>query len=631
MTFRQEAMPETRWKPLRDLDDVIEIERVPFDQRVSASTTYDLLRSAADRFADRPALTTLPKGTPFSGDRTLSYRDLFDTVTRTANLFHRLGLKPDEAVSILLPNIAEFQFAMWGAEAAGRANPINPFLDVEAIGAIVRAARTRILITLPPGHASRLFERAKEACPPEVVLIAVSDEAVGGDALDFAAELALSCGDRLDFVLPATDDAIAAMYHTGGTTGNAKLVTHSHRNEIANAWQSCCCFALTTDDVVFNAAPLFHVTGSILLTLAPFSAGAHVVMGGPDGFRMKDTISSFWGIVEGYRISVFCSVPTVYATLLNSPVEQHDISSLRLAICGAAPLPHYVTESFFEKTGAMIIEGYGMTETCSTSIVNPRDGERRTGAAGIRAPYQDIRIAILDDAGAYVRDADVEEAGALLLRGPNVTPAYLPESANDGARPLPGWLDTGDTARMDDQGYIFLTGRKKDLIIRGGHNIDPAIIEDALAGHPAVAAVAAVGKPDGYAGELPVAYVVRKPGYDVTTDDLLAFARDRVAERPAAPSDVYFVDTLPITAVGKVFKPTLRLDAIRRACLALLTPNLGHALEDIVAVNDPSRGAVVEVVIAGDLDERLADIVRGTLTPLSLHFDVRWNGENARR
>ena len=326
MAPSQEAMRETRWKPLRNLDDILDIERVPFDQRVSASTTYDLFRSAADRFADRPALTTLPKGTPFSGGRTLSYRDLFDTVTRAANLFRRLGLQHDESVSILLPNIAEFQFAMLGAEAAGRANPINPFLDVEAIGAIVRAARTRILITLPPGHASGLFERAKKACPPHVVLIAVSDEAVDGDAIDFAAELALSRGDRLDFALPATGDTIAALYHTGGTTGKAKLVTHSHRNEIANAWQSCCCFALTRDDVVFNAAPLFHVTGSILLSLAPFSEGAHVVMGGPDGFRTADTIASFWNIVAGYRISVFCSVPTVYATLLNSPVEGHDIS-----------------------------------------------------------------------------------------------------------------------------------------------------------------------------------------------------------------------------------------------------------------------------------------------------------------
>lgn len=628
MVPHREAMLETRWKPLRNLDDVIEIERVPFDQRVTAFTTYDLLRSAADRFADRPALTTLPKGTPFSGGRTLSYRDLFDTVTRTANLFRRLGLQHDESVSILLPNIAEFQFAMWGAEAAGRANPINPFLDVEAIGAIVRAARTRILITLPPGHASGLFERAREACPPHVVLIAVSGEAVDGDAIDFAAELALSRGDRLEFALPATDGAIAALYHTGGTTGKAKLVTHSHRNEIANAWQSCCCFALTRDDVIFNAAPLFHVTGSILLSLAPFSAGAHVVMGGPGGFRTADTIASFWNIVAGYRISVFCSVPTVYATLLNNPIEQHDISCLRLAICGAASLPHYVAESFFEKTGTMIIEGYGMTETCSTSIVNPRDGERRIGAAGIRAPYQDLRIAVLDDAGVFVRDAKVGEAGALLLRGPNVTPGYLPESANQGARPLPGWLDTGDTARMDDRGYIFLTGRKKDLIIRGGHNIDPAIVEDALAGHPAVAAVAAVGKPDEYAGELPVAYVVRKPGYEVTVEDLVAFARDRVAERPAAPSDIYFVDVLPMTAVGKVFKPTLRLDAARRACVALLSPDLGNALDDIVAVDDPSRGTVIEVAIAGPPDERLADIVRGLLSPLSLHFDLRWGGEN---
>lgn len=613
---------ESDWSALRCLGDVEQIERVPIDERMPFSTTYEVIRATALRFPDRPALTALPSGTPSDADVTLTYGELLEKVTRAANLFRRLGLKADEAVSILLPNIPEFQVALWGAEAAGRGNPINPLLDANAIGAIVRAAKTRIVITFPPGHESGLYEKAQAGCPQEVVIIGVANAPLDGKVIEFNAELARSNGDRLDFSLPTSAAEIAALYHTGGTTGELKLVTHSHRNEIANAWQSCCAFGITADDIIFNAAPLFHVTGTILLGLAPFAAGAHVLLGGPDGFRAAATIQGFWDIIAGYRVSVFCAVPTVYSALLNSPIREQDISSLRFGICGAAPLPSNIISAFLEKTGASILEGYGMTESCSTSAVNPRNGEQRTGAIGIRAPYQDVRIAILDDDGGFVSDADAGESGVLLLRGPNITPGYLPHSANAKAWPLPDWLNTGDTARMDDSGYLFLTGRKKDIIIRGGHNIDPAIVENSLADHPAVAAVASVGKPDRYAGELPVAYVVRSAGHDVTEAELQAYARERVAERPAAPANIYFVDALPLTAVGKVFKPTLRLDAARRACVDLLAPVLDQVDHEIRVSDDPAHGLVVRVLLGGKPDAAVTESVHSILKDLAIRHEV---------
>lgn len=610
------------WNPLRCLGDVEEIERVPIDERMPFSTTYDVIQATAKRLPDRPALTALPLGRPSDADVTMTYGQLFEKITRAANLFRRLGLKPDESVSILLPNIPEFQVALWGAEAAGRGNPINPLLDAKAIGAIIRAAKTRIVITLPPGHPSGLYEKAKAGCPQDVIILSVSNAPLDSELVEFHAELAFCNGDSLDFSPPANGGEIAALYHTGGTTGELKLVTHSHRNQIANAWQSCCGFGYTADDIIFNAAPLFHVTGTILLSLAPFAAGAHVVMGGPDGFRAAATITNFWDIIASYRVSIFCAVPTVYSALLDSPIQQQDISSLRFGICGAAPLPNNIISAFLEKTGASILEGYGMTESCSTSVANPRNGEQRIGAIGIRVPYQDVRIAILDDEGGFVREADAGEPGILLLRGPNVTPGYLPHSANAKAWPLPDWLNTGDTARMDDSGYLFLTGRKKDIIIRGGHNIDPAIVENSLADHPAVAAVAAVGKPDRYAGELPVAYVVRSAAHDVTEAELQAYARERVAERPAAPANIYFVDALPLTAVGKVFKPTLRLDAARRACVDLLTPVLDQAEHEIRVSDDPVHGLVVRVLLGAKPDVAVTESVHSILKDLAIRHEV---------
>ncbi|RJX70756.1 acyl-CoA synthetase [Tsuneonella suprasediminis] len=613
------------WPPISSLKDIAAIESLPFRQRIPFSATYELLQNSAARFPNEPALTVLPEGKPSDCDRTYTYSEFLEVVTRSANYFRTLGVTYDSAISILLPNIAAFQFALWGGETAGRANPINPLLDTAAIGAMLVAANSKVLITMPPGHPSGLFEKARAASGNGVTLVVVSETPHDGAEADFWADLQQMDGAKLTFPLSENHDTIASLYHTGGTTGEVKLVTHTHGNELANAWQTACCFAFTANDVVFNAAPLFHVTGTVLLSLAPFSVGSHVVMGGPDGFRCRETIASFWNIIETYGVSVFCSVPTVYSSLLDNPPAQHDISSLRFGICGAAPLPPPIASAFEQRTGATIIEGYGMTETCSTSIVNPRDGTRKLGSIGIRAPYQDVRIAILDENGSFVRDAKTGEGGALLLRGPNVTPGYLPASSELNDRPLPDWLDTGDTARMDEQGFVFLTGRTKDLIIRSGHNIDPAIVENALIDHPSVAAVAAVGKPDAYAGELPVAFVVTAPGETIVEEDLLAFARERVSERPAAPSDIYFVDALPMTAVGKVYKPALRLEATRRACWALLGPEFGQRLDDVRATSDPARGLVVKVIIQGEPDRSAIDAVSRILSPLPLTHEVSWD------
>ncbi|MGH8435218.1 MAG: AMP-binding protein, partial [Pseudomonas sp.] len=302
----------------------------------------------------------------------------------------------------------------------------------------------------------------------------------------------------------------------------------------------------------------------------------------------------------------------IYAGLLQVPSAGHDLSSLRYALCGAAPMPVELIRQFEGKTGLTLIEGYGLTEGTCGSCGNPPAGERRPGSIGLRMPYCEVKIAVLDEHGQYLRDAATNEIGNLCLRGITVFNGYLQADKNRGIWIDGDWFNTGDLGRIDADGYIWLTGRSKDLIIRGGHNIDPQMIEEALHKHPAVAMAAAVGKPDLKAGELPVVYVQLKPGVAVDEAELRAHAAAHIPERAAVPKEVWIIDAIPVTAVGKTFKPTLRFDAIRRVFeeqLQHLDPSIrveviaddrhGQLARIHVAQLDAARRAEIESCLSG--------------------------------
>jgi fatty-acyl-CoA synthase len=299
-------------------------------------------------------------------------------------------------------------------------------------------------------------------------------------------------------------------------------------------------------------------------------------------------------------------VPTVYAVLADVPVDA-DISSLRMPIVGAAPLPPAVAAAFQARTGLPLYEGYGLTEaTCASSFTVP--GAERPGTVGRRLPYQDIRAARIhdDDRGWELLPAG--QVGTLVVRGPNVFAGYLVPGPDGpvprrGDKVRDGWLDTGDLGSVDADGYVRLAGRAKDLIIRGGHNIDPAVIEDALLGHPAVRAAAAVGKPDPHAGEVPVAFVALAADASATEEELRAWAAAGVPEPAAAPKYVTVIDTIPVTSVGKPFKPELRRraaeDAARQALAGRATRVTAH-LDDgrVVVTVEGADEAVVQAALA---------------------------------
>jgi fatty-acyl-CoA synthase len=319
----------------------------------------------------------------------------------------------------------------------------------------------------------------------------------------------------------------------------------------------------------------------VVTVLSPLFKGQETVWADPLGYREPALYGEFWKIVEHYRVTTMSGVPAVYAVLAQCPVDA-DISSLRFAMVGASPLPAAARDGFQAHTGITLVEGYGLTEaTCASARSYP--DVPRLGSVGQRPPYQQVKV---------VRDGEdlpPGEAGVLAISGPTVFPSYVTGRDEHGptldglGRLVDGWLDTGDLARIDAYGFIRLAGRAKDLIIRGGHNIEPALIEDTLLAHPLVTGAGAVGRPDVHSGEVPVAYVTLAPGTVVTEQELCDWASERVPDRAAAPKTVTVLDALPVTDVGKPYKLALRADATSR--------ELAEALAGIAGV----RGIDVEI------------------------------------
>jgi fatty-acyl-CoA synthase len=410
---------------------------------------------------------------------------------------------------------------------------------------------------------------------------------------------------------PAAQD-IAALFHTGGTTGKPKPAAHTHANEVTDAWMIAANTLLDDDSVLFAGLPLFHVNALVVTLLAPLLRGQQAVWAGPLGYRDTALYANFWKVVQQYRIAAMSAVPTVYAVLAQCPIDA-DIATLRYALVGASALPDAVRKDFESCTGVPLLEGYGLTEaTCASARSFP--DHPRSGSVGQRLPYQHVKTVRIDDDGTW-HDLPRGEVGNLALSGPTVFPGYVTARSDDAyvldglGKLKDGWLDTGDLAWVDAEGFVHLTGRAKDLIIRGGHNIDPAMIEDALLAHPDVIGAAAVGRPDVHSGEVPVAYVTVAAGGSVTEDELLSWVDKHVAERAAAPKSVTIVDALPVTAVGKPYKLGLRAEAARTA----ISEALGgaHAVE--AEVDDGSIVVTVTVDPGEDTNAIAATLGRYAL------------------
>ena len=578
--------------------DLAEVERIPLSQRGLPASTYELVTRAAELWPDRPAVSVLPDAEHFHTPLVRTFAQLARDVHRAAAVLAGLGVRRGEAVAVISVNCAEMLPLLLAAEAVGIYAPINPGLAPEHAIALLRLSGAKVIVASGPeldegvwAHARTIAEATGARALLALRPTAASGEPPALEPLDGVevAYLQERMADAEEAGLPTTPPApkdIASYLHTGGTTGTPKLAARTHANEVSNAWMIRASNVLDESSVIFAALPLFHTNALLVTVLGPLLKGQHVVWGGPLGYRDVPLFENFWKLVERYRIAAMSGVPTVYSVLAQIPVDA-DISSLKLPIVGAAPLPPAVRDAFEARTGVALCEGYGLTEgTCVTAVNWP--GAPRLGTVGQRLPYQEARTVKIDEATGNWTFLPENEVGTLVLRGPNIFAGYLVgagagREVHAGGKVKDGWLDTGDLASVDGDGFIRLAGRAKDLIIRGGHNIDPATIEDALLAHPDVTAAAAVGRPDPHAGEAPVAFVTLAAGSERTSDELEAWAADHVPERAAAPKHVEIVDEIPVTSVGKPYKPELRRRAAEQAARdALAETGLGDQVRAVL-------------------------------------------------
>jgi long-chain acyl-CoA synthetase len=467
-----------------------------------------------------------PLGPAVADDTTdLNNTQFLDAVQRAAASLRSHGVLAGDVVGIMLPNTGGFIVCMFAAWRLGAAvTPINPSLRPAEVRYQLSDADARLLIvdTLPGfdlgGHA-----------------VVTASELTSAPAMEEADNLQLA------------DDTLALLIYTSGTTGKPKGVMLDHANLDAMCHAVIDAFKMTSADHSLLILPLFHVNGIVVGTLSPLLAGGRATVAG----RFK--LETFFDRIEQTRPTYFSAVPTIYTMLCGLPEDlTPDTSSVRFAICGAAPASVELLERFESRYDIPIIEGYGLSEGSCASTVNPVDGKRKPGTVGLPLPGQTIRL--VDAAGEPVAAG---EAGEVLIKGPNVMRGYLNRPDETAKTLVGGWLHTGDVGRFDEDGYLVLVDRAKDMIIRGGENIYPREIEAVVHQLPQIAEAAVVGRANPVYGEEPVLFVSLHPGAELTTDMIHEHLRDSLSKYKL-PVEITIMDGLPKNAVGKIAKPELR-------------------------------------------------------------------------
>ena len=434
------------------LADIEAIEKIPFEKRIKFSSTYDILKHGASINPDATAISLLLSGDQYANPIQVDYRQFWAKINQTANLLNDLGVGPGDVVSYLLPNLHYTHYIVWGAEAAGIVNPLNPMLEPSVIKEMCEAAGTKVLVALgevPGAEIWQKVEAIRKDLPQLKAIIRVmgpSDEKNGIYGYDEV--ITRYNGEKLDSGRIIDPQDVASVYGTAGTTGKPKLPARTHFNEVAIATiAKLMAGGLQTGETAFCGLPMFHGNATMATGLNVFSVGGHVVLLSPKGYRDPTIMENFYKIVDHYRAVTFSCVPTILSVLLGIPRQGENISSLRFAGCGAAPLSVDVFKRFEASSGMKILEGYGLTEGTLFSTLNPMFGERKVGSVGIRIPYQKLKIFVENQAG--FREAETNEIGNICIKGPNVFPGYLEEEHNRGIWIKEGWLNTGDMGRLD--------------------------------------------------------------------------------------------------------------------------------------------------------------------------------------
>jgi fatty-acyl-CoA synthase len=603
------------------LADKQALEQVPYADRKVPDTLYAQLTETADAHGTRPAVSFQLQAGPGERATTLTWAALRQEVTQAANFFRSLGIGDGDTVAYVLPNCVEAVVTLLAGATAGRVAPINPLLTPEVIADLLRETGAKAVVTLAPFPKTDLAEKVSRAVliagtvshvievdllrymsGPKSWLIPVmrpKRETVHAATIhDWGGSLRKMSGSALTFG-EGSPDRFVACFHTGGTTGLPKIAQHRARGILYNGFIGRL-YMFTETDVLMCPLPMFHVFAAYPVFMSCLATGAQFVMVTPQGYRGAGVFKNFWKLVERWRATFVMTVPTAASMLMQRPVDA-DVSTLRLAVSGSAPMPVELFRRFESSTDVKVLEGYGLTEATCLVAINPPFGERKIGSVGLPFAYTEVRIRVCDSDGRVLRECDTDEVGEICVRSPSTTPGetYTEPHRNRGLFTEDDFLRTGDLGRLDGDGYLWITGRAKDVIIRGGHNIDPGLIEDAMMKHPDVAFVGAIGEPNAHAGEVPAVYVELCAGCSATPEALIEFARKHVPEPAAVPKHVEILPELPKTAVGKIFKPDLRRRAITRVFDAALRDagldvRVAEVVEDkrrgLVALLEPGRG-----------------------------------------
>ncbi len=462
---------------------------------------------------------------------------------RLGNALKQLGVGPQDRVILQMPNAPEvlqsFQ-AVWKIGAV--CVPVNFQVGAEEIAYIYQDSGAATVITAPEFLDKVRIARA--GAPGVKNVIVVSAEPVAG-AHHFAGLLAGN-SDQLD-IYPAADDDVAALVYTSGTTGRPKGVMQTHYALYYTAVNLQATTEYPPDTVTVAMLPLCHSYGIGLMNTALLrTLGKTVVL---RQFNLEQLFSA----IEKYRVNSVAAVPTMYIYMLNYPdYKKYDLRSVKYYICGSAPLSGETWKQFKEKFGGEIAEGWGLTEACANNALNPVLGLKKVGSIG--KPMKNMEMKIVND-----RDEELPPGreGEIVLRGPMVMKGYWKQPEATAEMIRNGWLHTGDIGYVDEDGYFFITDRKKDIIIKGGENISPRAVEEVLYTHPAVSEAAVIGVKDKVYGEDLKAFVVLKPGETAEAEDILAFCKGRL-KRFFVPKEVVVIQAMPKSLVGKILKKELR-------------------------------------------------------------------------
>lgn len=552
-TPRRKGM-EKRWHPSY-------ASKVPRSVEYEKTSLPQALTRVAEKHPRHAALIFL--------DARISYEGLNAMANRIANALIDMGVKPGDKVAMLMPNMPQLVAATYGAWRAGAVVVMNnPLYTDKELEYQLNNSEASILITLDL-LGPRMIALQPKTSIRKIVIAHIRDH------LKFPKKqlLPILARDKHRRIPPQTDvhewtdllkrypatdpripidfEGLACLQYTGGTTGVSKGAMLSHANLSKNVQQVAAWFPGFSEGeiILLGVLPFFHIFGlTACMNLCIWRAWTDILIPRPEPLTILTAI-------QKYRANFFPAVPTMYVGMLNHPkISEFDLTSIKGCFSGAAPLPVEVIKAFEAKTGAQICEGYGLSETSPVATINPFRGQTKVGSIGIPIADTDIKIVDLVDGN---KELPVGEAGELIVKGPQVTRGYykMPEETALALRD--GWLYTGDIGKMDEEGYIAIVDRKKDMIIAGGYNIYPREIDEILFEHPKILEACAIGIPDPYRGETVKAFVVLKSGEKMAEAEVIEYCRQKLAKYKV-PKSVEFMPALPKSMVGKVLRKELR-------------------------------------------------------------------------